>query len=76
MNFQFSEQNEPPQIILGQVKHFSNLKWIFNIFSVINFCQFKILCMKNANNAFKNVEAICFRIVSVLDFIFLTSVAW
>lgn len=76
MDFQFSEQNEPPQIMLGRVKHFSSLKWIFNIFSVINFCQFKILCMKNSNNAFKNIETKRFRIVCVLGLIFLTSAAW
>lgn len=56
MDFQFSEQNEQPQTILGQVKHFSNLKWIFNIFLVINFCQFKILCVKNSNNASEIIE--------------------
>lgn len=65
MDFQFSAQNEPPQIILGQVKHFSNLKWIFSTFSVINFCQFKIFCMKTLmfsktlNQSVSELHAFC-----------------
>jgi len=43
------------QTTLGQVEYFSNLKWIFNIFSVINFCPFKIFCMKTSY-ASKNTQ--------------------
>lgn len=75
MDFQFSEQNELPQIILAQVKHFSNLKWIFNIFPILIFVSLKSLYEK-LNNAFGNIEIKCFRIAWVLDLIFLTSAAW
>lgn len=46
MDFLFPEQNELPQIILGQVKHFSNLKWIFNIFPILIFVSLKYFVWK------------------------------